>query len=145
MRAIKTQTGRTFPSGFLTDNPTLVAIEAALCGRGPPPPAQLLKALGQVQQLDTNQPLPSPSPSPSSVVRKAKSFHAGARLLQSGTSASSTEPALLLLPDGSGSESSYIGLPRLNLRGAVYGLDSPSLADPAAFSPAACSLTGATS
>jgi iron transport multicopper oxidase len=129
MEVIKTQTGRTFPSSFLTDNPTLAAIEATLCG-GPPPPAQLSKALGQIQQVNTNPPLPVPS-----LVTQPRPFQARARLLQSGTSSSSTEPALFLLPDGSGSASSYVGLPRLHLPGAVYGLDSPFLGDPAAFSP----------
>lgn len=133
MEAIKTQTGRTFPSSFLTDNPTLAAIETALCGSGPPPPAQLSKALGQIQKVNTGAPLPSPSPS-SPPATQNRHFQARARLLQSGTSAGSTEPALFLLPDGSGSASSYVGLPRLHLQGAVYGLDSPFLGDPAAFS-----------
>lgn len=134
MEAIKTQTGRTFPSSFLTDNPTLAAIETALCGSGPPPPAQLSKALGQIQKVNTNTPSSSPSPSSSPATQTTRQFQARARLLQSGTSASSTEPALFLLPDGSGSASSYVGLPRLHLPGAVYGLDSPFLGDPAAFS-----------
>lgn len=131
MEAIKTQTGRTIPSSFLTDNPTLDAIEVALYGTASPPPAQLSKALGQIQQASANTSMSSSSATMH--MQQAKPFQARARLLQSGTSTSSTEPALFLLPDGSGSASSYVGLPRLNLPGAVYGLDSPFLSDPTAF------------
>lgn len=141
IEAIKTQTGRTFPSSFLTDNPTLAAIEVALCGTASPPPAQLSRALGQIHQERTSTP-----PSSSSSMARAqqsKPFRAKARLLQTGTSPSITEPALFLLPDGSGSASSYVNLPRLHLPGAVYGLDSPFLSDPAAFSSAEVSLEAA--
>lgn len=132
MEAIKTQTGRTFPSSFLADNPSLAAIECALCG-GPPPPAQLSKALGQIRQVGTTSSAP---PLPSAAVQaRPPSSQARARLLQSGRSSPPGAPALFLLPDGSGSASSYVKLPRLGLAGAVYGLDSPFLADPAAFSP----------
>ncbi|POS74239.1 conidial yellow pigment biosynthesis polyketide synthase [Diaporthe helianthi] len=135
MEAIKTQTGRTFPSSFLTDNPTLAAIEVALCGSSsPPPPGQLSRALGQIQQVN--------APPTAQQAKQPPKFQARARLLQSGTSpsSSSTDPPLFLLPDGSGSASSYVGLPRLHLSGAVYGLDSPFLSDPAAFHPAAMTL-----
>lgn len=112
--AIKKQTGRIFPSNFLVDNPTLGAIESSLGGptsrpsKQPPHPAHLERALQQAQ------------------APRAKAI-----LLQGNPNA--TDPALFLLPDGSGSASSYVNLPALDTPGPVYGMDSPFLANPSSF------------
>ncbi|KAK4198880.1 putative polyketide synthase [Triangularia verruculosa] len=112
MAAIKAQTGQTLPSSFLMEHPTLTAIELAI-GRPPTlPPQQLFKALEKVQQ-NTN------------------GFRSEAVLLQG--SPSSRESALFLLPDGSGSASSYVSLPKLGFPGPVWGLNSPFLDRPEAF------------
>ncbi|KAK4167951.1 putative polyketide synthase [Cladorrhinum sp. PSN259] len=114
LSAIKSQTGRILPSTFLIDHPTLSAIQSAL---GSPshllPPQQLFKAL-------------------ESAIHGTSSFKATSILLR-GTP-SSPHPSLFLLPDGSGSASSYVPLaPHLHLPGPVYGLNSPFLDSPQSF------------
>ncbi|KAK0739379.1 hypothetical protein B0T21DRAFT_285107 [Apiosordaria backusii] len=112
MAAIKTQTGQILPSNFLMEHTTLAAIKAALGGPRALPAQQLFKALEKVQ-MNTRSP------------------RSEAILLQG--SLSSQSPALFLLPDGSGSASSYVGLPNLRLFGPVWGLNSPFLNQPEAF------------
>lgn len=112
--SIKTETGRIFPSNFLVDNPTLGAIETSLGGpasrpsKQPLQPAYLEKAL-----------------------QKAQNPKSKAILLQGDPN--SPKAALFLLPDGSGSASSYVNLPTLHTPGPVYGLDSPFLSNPESF------------
>ncbi|KGO38588.1 Acyl transferase/acyl hydrolase/lysophospholipase [Penicillium expansum] len=121
---IKAQTGRVLPSSFLIDHPTLAEIEVALDGRRAAPavsPPQLAKALEKIQD--------GPSSSPSK-------YKAEAVLLQ-GSPSSSHGASLFILPDGSGSAGSYVGLPSLNAPGPVYGLNSPFLKSPSSFS---CSI-----
>ncbi|KAI0476858.1 hypothetical protein F4859DRAFT_514189 [Xylaria cf. heliscus] len=103
--------GMGLPSSFLIDYPTLKAIREAL-GDTPAPSTALVQA---VQEADTN----------------ASQFKAEAVLLQRGSN--SQAPALFLLPDGSGSAGSYMGLPQLETPGAVYGLNSPFLTSPESF------------
>ncbi|KAK0667056.1 putative polyketide synthase [Cercophora samala] len=112
MATIKTQTGQVLPSSFLMEHPTLAAIEAALGSRRVLPAQQLFKALEKVQ--------------------KDKGIPQSEAVLLQG-SPNSQEPALFLLPDGSGSASSYVGLPNLRLSGPVWGLNSPFLNKPEAF------------
>lgn len=110
LSAIKSQTGHILPSTFLHDHPTLSSIQSAV---GSPshllPPQQLFKALEKAQTMP-----------------KASSI-----LLQG--SPTSPHPALFLLPDGSGSASSYVPLPSLNFSGPVYALNSPFIDSPEAF------------
>ncbi|KAK4189134.1 hypothetical protein QBC35DRAFT_167960 [Podospora australis] len=113
LSAIKAQTGQVLPSSFLMDHPTLASIQTALGFSSKPLQSQQL-----VQALEKAQ-------------NKIKKVHAEAVLLQG--SASSRNPALFILPDGSGSASSYVGLPQLNLAGPVYGLNSPFLQNPESF------------
>ncbi|KAJ6178070.1 Acyl transferase/acyl hydrolase/lysophospholipase [Penicillium mononematosum] len=117
---IKTQTGRILPSSFLNDHPTLAEIEVALDGRRAAPevsPPQLAKALERIQDR----------PNSSSSEHKAEAV-----LLQGSPSASQCA-SLFLLPDGSGSASSYVGLPSLSAPGPVYALNSPFLKSPSSF------------
>ncbi|KAJ5345900.1 Acyl transferase/acyl hydrolase/lysophospholipase [Penicillium brevicompactum] len=121
---IKAQTGRVLSSSFLMDHPTLADIDIALNGRRSAPevsPPQLARALEKLQDR------PSSSPA---------EYKAEAVLLQGSPSASQTA-SLFLLPDGSGSSSSYVGLPSLKSHGPVYGLNSPFLRSPTAFN---CSI-----
>lgn len=118
---IKAQTGRVLSSSFLMDHPTLADIDVALNGRRSAPevsPPQLARALEKIQDR------PSSSPA---------EYKAEAVLLQ-GSPSASQGASLFLLPDGSGSASSYVGLPSLRSAGPVYGLNSPFLRSPASFS-----------
>lgn len=110
--AIKDQTGRVLPSTFLIENPTLAAIDSSL-GKPPPPKApQLIRALQKIQSIGAG-------PNADSVLLQGSSL--------------SQHPSLFLLPDGSGSASSYVGLPTLKLPGAIHGLNSPFPGDPKPF------------
>jgi len=114
MAAIKAQTNRVLPSSFLMEHPTFGAIRSSLNGTPShvPPPRELADALAKA---------------------KGEIVHHNAEAVLLQGSASSTHPALFLLPDGSGSASSYVPLPRLNFPGAVYGLNSPFLQNPINF------------
>ncbi|KAK5652180.1 hypothetical protein OQA88_10823 [Cercophora sp. LCS_1] len=114
LAAVKEQTGRILPSSFLLDNPNFSAICLALDGGSPQSPLaeELTSALEKAKTL--------------TAVPKAEAV-----LLQGSTQ--SNGPALFLLPDGSGSASSYVNLPKLGVTGAIYGLNSPFLAAPKAF------------
>ncbi|KAJ5174236.1 Acyl transferase/acyl hydrolase/lysophospholipase [Penicillium canariense] len=117
---IKTQTGRVLPSSFLIDHPTLAEIEVAIDGRRTAPVVsspQLAKALEEIQDR------------PSSA---SSEYKAEAVLLQ-GSLSVSHGASLFMLPDGSGSASSYVGLPSLNAPGPIYGLNSPFLKSPSSF------------
>jgi iron transport multicopper oxidase len=114
---IKAQTGRVLPSSFLIDHPTLNDIQNVLGGHSHTSPQALAQA---VEKAAT-------APKKTAVTK-----HAAESILLQG-SPSSSSPALFLLPDGSGSASSYVGLPPMNLKGAVYGLNSPFLKSPEDF------------
>lgn len=103
--------GMDLPSSFLINHPTLTDIRDALGGL-PISPAALT---GEVAQT----------------ARDAPPVRAEAVLLQRGSDKQA--PALFLLPDGSGSAGSYMGLPRLDAAGDVYGLNSPFLSSPESF------------
>lgn len=111
LNTIKIQTGRILPSSFLTENPTFGAIRQVLMGSVQPSLPQLGNALPKASTAAS-------APTATSI------------LLQG---VPSRKPCLFLLPDGSGSASSYIGLPSLHQPGAVYGLNSPFLTTPKAF------------
>ena len=117
--AIKAQTGRVLPSSFLIDHPTLKDIQKVLGGHSHTSP----QALAQAVEIVASRPVSQKKPS-------AK--HSAEAILLQG-SPSSSSPALFLLPDGSGSASSYVGLPPMGLKGAVYGLNSPFLKTPEDF------------
>lgn len=114
LAAIKAETGRVLSPSFLLDNPTLGAINSALGNSVTHDalPQQLSKALETVKT-------------------KSSILKADAVLLQG--SPTSHGPHLFLFPDGSGSASSYVNLPKLSFPGAIYGLNSPFLTSPEAF------------
>ncbi|KAL1888260.1 Type I Iterative PKS [Sporothrix stenoceras] len=116
---IKAQTGRVLPSSFLLDHPTLNDIQKVLGGQSHTSPQELAQAVAKAASLCVPE------------TTGTATYTAEAILLQ-GTPSSST-PALFLLPDGSGSASSYVGLPPMGLKGAVYGLSSPFLRSPKDF------------
>lgn len=117
---IKAQTGRVLPSSFLLDHPTLNDIQKVLGGQSHTSPQDLVQAVAKAASLCVPE------------KGGAATYTAEAILLQ-GTPAPGTPP-LFLLPDGSGSASSYVGLPPMGLKGAVYGLNSPFLSSPKEFS-----------
>ncbi|KAI0024609.1 hypothetical protein F4780DRAFT_775556 [Xylariomycetidae sp. FL0641] len=113
LASVNASTDLELPSSFLMDYPTLAAIKEAL-GAAARPTRDMVLA-GAAQPPATTTPL----------------LKAEAVLLQSASNKQA--PTLFLLPDGSGSAGSYIGLPKLNSPGGVYGLNSPFLAAPASF------------
>ncbi|GAP86286.2 putative polyketide synthase [Rosellinia necatrix] len=96
------------PPSFLIDHPTLASIRESLSSTPPVLPEKSTEAAQEA--------LP----------RKAEAV-----LLQQGSGQKGS--ALFLLPDGSGSAASYMGLPQLGSPGGVYGLNSPFLSAPEAF------------
>ncbi|CAK7199161.1 Type I Iterative PKS [Sporothrix eucalyptigena] len=119
--SIKAQTGRVLPSSFLLDHPTLNDIQDVLGEQSHTSPRELAQAVAKAATLSI------PRQNNSSATHSAEAV-----LLQG--SQSPGIPAVFLLPDGSGSASSYVGLPPMGLNGAVYGLNSPFLSSPGEFS-----------
>ncbi|KIH90519.1 hypothetical protein SPBR_00009 [Sporothrix brasiliensis 5110] len=116
---IKSQTGRILPSSFLLDHQTIGDIQKVLGGQSHTSPQELAQAVAQAASLCISK------------EGSAASYQAEAILLQGSPGLGA--PALFLLPDGSGSASSYVGLPPMGLKGAVYGLNSPFLSNPEDF------------
>ena len=118
--SIKAKTGRILPSSFLLDHPTLNDIQNVLGEQSHTPPQGLAQAVAKAVSLGVPE------------SNGAATAHTAEAILLQGAQSSSA-PALFLLPDGSGSASSYVGLPAMGLRGAVYGLNSPFLKKPDEF------------
>ncbi|KAF4455874.1 Type I Iterative Polyketide synthase (PKS) [Fusarium albosuccineum] len=118
------------PSSLFAENETLSEIEKAIAA-----------ALGLNTNPATSMPDPASEPLPSSfssdpVVRDAP--HATSVLLQaSSTSATST---IFMLPDGSGSASSYSTLARIDPKVAVYGLNCPWRTTPEDMTRSGCTI-----
>lgn len=114
------QTGLVLTSTFFIDNPNFSCIKRALD-----------QLSGQVRDVGSSLCVSLPMTVQKHESTSTKPHKVSSILLQG--SSSCKEPCLFLIPDGSGSPSSYIGLPVLNHTGAVYGLSSPFLADPSSF------------
>lgn len=103
LNAIKLQTGKELPASFFLDHQTFREFEEAFGGK-------------QTKQ---------DKPKPATAHENTRSIPATSILLQGSPLAE--VPNMFLLPDGSGSAGSYVGLPKLEFQGGVYGLNSPFL------------------
>jgi len=102
--SFKSQTGKILPSSFFHDRPTFADVQDLLGNPSVPITIALKPA-----------------------TKKQTRFKASCIYLQGRPS---KKPALFLLPDGSGSASSYVNLPTFDSGILVYGMNSPFLASP---------------
>ncbi len=105
---VRSKTGRALPSTFFHDHPTFADIQNSFCQPSQP-------AAKPAKPLDTQW----SAPTCTSVLIQGE--------LKPG------RPILFLIPDGSGSASSYTNLPTLDIEIAVIALNSPFLANPLDF------------
>ncbi|CAF9907651.1 MAG: hypothetical protein HETSPECPRED_007202 [Heterodermia speciosa] len=126
---LREKTGLSLPADFLTENNSLKAIEKTLhVGPVKPAPTKVLPIAQAVQvQVPATVSIPINKP-----VR-----HATSVLLQ-GMPKSATK-TLWLVPDGSGSATSYIFMPDIGKEVAVYGLNSPFMKTPEEYD---CGVVG---
>ena len=117
----KTQCGQALPSSFFHDHATFASIQAYFGSSTTKTAAQ--KSLSKHVIL----PNLSITTSRESLVPSSKAIH-----LQ-GPPPSPSTPTLFLLPDGSGSASSYTNLPLFSPSTTVLALNSPFLSKPEAF------------
>jgi iterative type I PKS product template protein len=128
--SLREQTGVDLPSTFLTTNPTIEDIENAL---GMRPKAEAPKAAPKAKpaaaaprrpQLEqVNQKL-----SATKTIDTSKLPPAGSVLLQGNAKIATKK--LFLVPDGSGSATSYVSIPNISPDMAVYGLNCPYMKSP---------------
>ncbi|CBX98440.1 polyketide synthase [Plenodomus lingam] len=136
--SMREQTGRDLPADFLTVNVTIKDIETALGMR--PQPKQQVKVTAKVAPK-----VPSKSPQLAEVNRKlAKAIDvshlppATSVLLQGNPKIATKK--FFLVPDGSGSATSYISIPNISPDMAVYGLNCPFMKCPEKWT---CGVEGA--
>ncbi|KAH0558765.1 Type I Iterative PKS, partial [Trichoglossum hirsutum] len=113
--ALREKMGLSLPSSFLTDHACLEDIERAL----------------------NPQPKPTPLASIDERLKKAILPPANSVLLQ-GNSKTATRK-LFILPDGSGSATSYVHIPLIRSDTAVYGLNCPFMKNPKDYT---CGIEG---
>lgn len=125
---LRERTGLSLPADFLTENNSLKAIEKTLhVGPVKPPPKVL--PVTPVIQVQTPAKISIPVNKP---VR-----HATSVLLQGMPKVASK--TFWLVPDGSGSATSYIFMPEIGKDVAVYGLNSPFMKTPEEYD---CGVVG---
>ncbi|KAL9595898.1 MAG: hypothetical protein Q9219_006166 [cf. Caloplaca sp. 3 TL-2023] len=122
LASIKHETGRPLVSSFFTDNPTPADMWKALglSSNSPCTPAAAspkLVAESRAAPIIADLPPAKPGPQPSWNLNSTS-------VLLYGTP-STTKPALIFLPDGSGSAQSYASISASTSNIAIYGLDSP--------------------
>lgn len=125
---LREKTGLSLPADFLIDNNSIKAIEKAL-------------HIGPVQSLPKPLPMKEPvrieTPAKVSIPINKPRRHASSVLLQ-GMPKVATK-TLWLIPDGSGSATSYIFMPDIGKDVAVYGLNSPFMKTPEEYD---CGVVG---
>ena len=126
---LREKTGLSLPADFLTENNSLKAIEKTLhVGPVKPAPAKVLP-VAQTIHIQT--------PATVSIPMNKPIRHATSVLLQ-GMPKYATK-TLWLVPDGSGSATSYIFMPDIGKEVAVYGLNSPFMKTPEEYD---CGVVG---
>ena len=125
---LREKTGLSLPADFLVDNNSLKAIEKTL-HVGPVKPVPQPLAIAQPTRVETPAKVSIPVNKP---VR-----HATSVLLQ-GMPKVATK-TFFLIPDGSGSATSYIFMPDIGKEVAVYGLNSPFMKTPEEYD---CGVVG---
>jgi len=122
---LREKTSLSLSSDLFTENPTIQDIEKALnIDKAPAAKATPVKALSA--RLEQRQ---EPKQSPSKAV--AVERFATSVLLQGNTR--TAEKTLFIIPDGSGSATSYTSIPPLLSNLAVFGLNSPFMKNPTEF------------
>jgi iterative type I PKS product template protein len=126
--SMREQTGRDLPADFLTVNVTIKDIETALGMR--PQPKQQVKVEAKVASK-----VSSKSPQLAEVNKKLEKAidisnlpPANSVLLQGNPKVATKK--FFLVPDGSGSATSYISIPNISKDMAVYGLNCPFMKCP---------------
>ena len=125
---LREKTGLSLPADFLADNNSLKAIEKTL-HVGPVKPIPQNLSIAQPTQIVTPAKVTIPMNKP---VR-----HATSVLLQGMPKVASK--TFWLIPDGSGSATSYIFMPDIGKEVAVYGLNSPFMKTPEEYD---CGVVG---
>ncbi len=126
---LREKTGLSLPADFLTENNSLKAIEKTLhVGPVKPSPPQVLP-ITQTVQIQT--------PAKVSIPLNRPIRHATSVLLQGMPKTASK--TFWLVPDGSGSATSYIFMPDIGKEVAVYGLNSPFMKTPEEYD---CGVVG---
>lgn len=126
---LREKTGLSLPADFLTENNSLKAIEKTL-HVGPVKPAA-------PKALPINQTVHVQTPAKFSVPVNKPIRHATSVLLQGMPKVASK--TFWLVPDGSGSATSYIFMPDIGKEVAVYGLNSPFMKTPEEYD---CGVVG---
>ena len=130
--SLREVTGVEYDPELFADNNTLAAVRKALSPAAPPPAAP--KAAPKAAPPPP-EPKPAPEPTKSLTTRKVL---ASSILLQGNTKTATKR--LFLLPDGSGSPTSYSSIPPLApSKVCVYGLTCPFLKEPTTFT---CGVEG---
>lgn len=126
---LRERTGLSLPADFLTENNSLKSIEKIL-HVGPLKPAP-------TKVLPVNQTVHVQAPTKFSIPVNKPIRHATSVLLQ-GMPKIATK-TFWLVPDGSGSATSYIFMPEIGKEVAVYGLNSPFMKTPEEYD---CGVVG---
>ena len=131
LSSLREQTGVDLPSTFLVTNSTVEDIENALGMRAKPqsaapskPASKSKKAAPTTPQLDAVSAKLKVSSKDISKCPKATSV-----LLQGSTRTATKK--FFLLPDGSGSATSYMNIPAVSPQVAIYGINCPFMKTPA--------------
>lgn len=125
--ALRESTGREYEPSLFAENTTIAALRNALC------PAEKAKPSLRVEELPKPVPL-EPKTAPTRKVTASS-------ILLQGNPKIATQ-RLFLLPDGSGSPTSYADIPSISAsKLCVYGLTCPFLKEPTSFT---CGVQGVT-
>lgn len=130
--ALREQTGIDLPSTFLTTNVTIEDIENELGMR--PKPKQSIEVTAKIT-VKPAKPLKPQTPQLAEVNKKlakvtdVSQFPPATSVLLQGNAKVATKK-FFLVPDGSGSATSYISIPNISPDMAVYGLNCPFMKAP---------------
>ncbi|KAL9092385.1 MAG: hypothetical protein Q9159_000893 [Coniocarpon cinnabarinum] len=130
LSSLREQTGVDLPSTFLVTNSTIEDIENALGMRAKPKPAPAPKPASKARKSSSKEPQLDAVTAKLSVVPKDVSNcpKATSVLLQGSTKTATKK--FFLIPDGSGSATSYMNIPAVSSDVAIYGLNCPFMKNP---------------
>ncbi|KAH8724590.1 hypothetical protein GQ44DRAFT_682962 [Phaeosphaeriaceae sp. PMI808] len=123
--SMREQTGRDLPADFLTENVTIKDIETALGMR--PKPKEHVKTTTRISTKVSPQ-LSEVNKKLAKVIDVSHMPPSNSVLLQGNPKVASKK--FFLVPDGSGSATSYISIPNISPDMAVYGLNCPFMKCP---------------
>ena len=132
LSALREKTGIDLPSEFLVTNNTVKDIESAL-GMGAKPKKASQAAPSKPSSAKSTKPLLDVVNAKLELkVKDVSSYPKASSILLQGSARTATKK-LFLLPDGSGSATSYASLPNLGPEVAVYAMNCPFLKNPKDF------------